>query len=118
MGRPFENPEIAKAVCRACGPQFEAIPAMAAHSGLTWSEMTALTRKRCDPKGAWVEVVDVATETAQGVVFKPQKLGYAALCTIEAPASEVLARHLAAMGNQSRQALVFTDDRGAPLRRA
>jgi hypothetical protein len=110
------SPEAISRLAEACG-QYRALVLMPFCSGLSFSEATALRRKHCDAKGGFVEVVDVAVETAGGVIFKAKKRGYAALAGIEAPADQALAKHLAAMADRSRQALVFTDEAGQPLRR-
>jgi hypothetical protein len=109
--------EVVCDLARAAGPKYHALVLLLRFSGLTWPWAVALTRRRCDPLGRWLELVDVAVETRSGVVIKAQKPGYAAVASLDAPVSSALADHLAATQGD-RNALVFTDDRGAPLGRA
>lgn len=111
------SPTTLEAVSRAMGPAYGAIPLVVRYSGLVFEQLAALTRRSCDPAGAWVSVEKVAVETSSGVAFKPLRRGYTVLCSLEAPASSALAAHLA-MLKGGRDALVFTDGQGRPLRRA
>jgi hypothetical protein len=104
-------------LAKAAGAKYQTLVLILRFSGLTWPWAVGLTRRRCDPLGRWLELVEVADEAPSGVVIKPQKPGYGAMCALEPPVSPALADHLAAMRGD-RYALVFTDDKGQPLRRA
>lgn len=118
--RPIATIAEVQALADAVPPRFRVLVLMAAWTSLRFGELAALTRADIDLLHGTVTVNKNRQRLDDGtsVVVKPKsKAGYRTV-SIPPPLLPDLEDHLAAYVGASRDAVVFTGDKGAPLDRS
>jgi len=101
------------------GPRYRALVLVAAYGGLQFGELTALRRRRVDLLRGRLTVAETLVDLNGELSFGPPKTK-SGRRTVPLPRRVVgeLAAHLQAHAGPDPDALVFTNTRGGPLRRA
>jgi integrase len=118
--RPVLTSAEVVTLARSMPPRFVALVLLATYASLRWGEVAALRRRDLDLEAATVMVTRALVETGAGrVSFGPPK-SRAGARVVAFPRTLVplLAAHLANHTGPDLDALVFTGERGAPLRRS
>jgi integrase len=107
------------ALADAIPPRFRALVLVAAYTGLRWGELAGLRVKRVDLLHGQITVAEQLLEVRGRLAFGPTKTG-AGLRTVTLPsvAAEALAEHLSLYAEAGPQGLVFSAERGGPIRRS
>jgi len=111
-------PQVA-ALADAVPDRYRALVVLAATSGLRWGELVGLTRSRVDLAAGTVRVDQAMIETADGKVTPGPPKSSAGRRTVNVPTPVLAAldAHLAAFVAADPEALLFTGERSAPVRR-
>lgn len=88
-----------------------------AYGGLRWGEACALRRGRCELLRSRLHVAESMSEIRGGFDFGPTKTYQRRTVVIPSFLRDLLAEHLARRVDDDSDALVFSTDRGQPLRR-
>jgi integrase len=107
------------ALADAIPRRFRALVLGAAYTGLRWGELAGLRVKRVDLLHRQITVAEQLLEVRGGLAFGPTKTG-AGLRTVTLPtvAAEALAEHLNVYAEAGSKGLVFSAERGGPIRRS
>ena len=99
--------------------RFRALVLVAAYTGLRWGELAGLRVKRVDLLHRQITVAEQLLEVRGRLAFGPPKTG-AGLRTVTLPtvAAEALAEHLSLYAEAGPDGLVFSAERGGPIRRS
>jgi integrase len=107
------------ALADAIEPRFRALVLLAAFSGLRFGELSALSRRRVDLGAGTITVNESAAELQDGtrLVGDPKTDKSRRTVNVPAQVAEVLTEHLERYVGPEADALVFTGEFGAPIRR-
>src|SRR4029450_11137153 len=107
------------ALADAIPRRFRALVLVAAYTGLRWGELAGLRVKRVDLLHRQITVAEQLLEVRGRLAFGPTKTG-ASLRTVTLPtvAAEALADHLGVYAEAGPDGLVFSAERGGPIRRS
>jgi hypothetical protein len=106
--------DTVEALARAVPARFYALVLLLRYTGLRWDEAVALRRRRCYVLEGSIEVAERAVVTASGVKFRPLTRDYGWV-SVRDGLKDALAAHLACFVPKDRNALVFSEESGAPL---
>ena len=96
--------------------RYRALVYLLAYGGLRWGEAVALRRERINVLRSRIEVKESVAETGTGLHYGPTKTYQARSVAIPAFLKEMLGAHLDEYVADEPDALVFTNETGAPVR--
>jgi integrase len=106
-------------LAESVGPRFRALILLGAYGGLRFGELAALRRKRLDLLRGRVTVAEALSDVNSRLAFGPPKTkGSRRVVTLPRRTVAEIEGHLDCFVAPQPDALVFTNSRGAPLRRS
>ena len=116
--RPVASVAQVYALADAVEPRFRALVLMAAFTGLRRGELLALTRERIDLLHQTVAVVEQRHDLPDGslLLAPPKTEAGRRVIALPPPLADELERHLSEYVRAEPGALVFTGEKGGPLR--
>jgi integrase len=103
----------------AIPPRFRALVLVAAYTGLRWGELAGLRVRRVDLLHHRITVAEQLLEVRGQLAVGPPKTGAGQrMVTLPTVAAEALAEHLGVNAEAGPDGLVFSAERGGPIRRS
>jgi integrase len=100
-------------------PRFRALVLVAAYTGLRWGELAGLRVRRVDLLHGRITVAEQLLEVRGRLAVGPPKTGAGQrMVTLPTVAAEALAEHLSIYAEAGPEGLVFSAERGGPIRRS
>jgi integrase len=114
------TPEQVDSLAEALPARYRALVVTAAYTGLRWGELAGVKVGRIDFLQRKIDVAEILTEVDGELTFGPPKTAKSRARVSFPPfLAEVLAAHVAAFPDpDGMRRLVFTSERGEPLRRS
>lgn len=100
--------------------RYRVLVLVATFGSLRWGEVTAIRRCDVDPATGVIQVRAAFAERSTGELVRGLPKSRAGLrsVTLPRPVAVILAEHLTSQGDKTPDALIFTGDKGAALRRS
>jgi integrase len=103
----------------AIPPRFRALVLVAAYTGLRWGDLAGLRVRRVDLLHHRITVAEQLLEVRGQLAVGPPKTGAGQrMVTLPTVAAEALAEHLGVYAEAGPDGLVFSAERGGPIRRS
>jgi integrase len=107
------------ALADAIPPRFRALVLVAAYTGLRWGELAGLRVRRVDLLHHRITVAEQLLEVRGQLAVGPTKtVAGQRTVTLPTVAAEALAEHLSVYAEAGPDGLVFSAERGGPIRRS
>lgn len=113
----FLTAEEVRRVAEVIDQPYDVLVYVLAYGGLRWGEACSLRRSRCELLRSRLHVAESMSEIRGGFDFGPTKTYQRRTVVIPAFLRDLLAEHLARNVGDDPETLVFTTNRGHPMRR-
>jgi integrase len=112
----FLAPEVVERIAAACAEPYDLLIRLLGGTGLRWGEAVALRRRSVDLPGRRLIVAESLAEVGGELTFGPTKSHAERTVPLTRSLAEALEAHLEERVDKSPDALVFTSEKGHPLR--
>jgi integrase len=112
----FLAPEVVERIAAACPGPYDLLIRLLVGTGLRWGEAVALRRRSIDPTRLLLIVTESLAEVGGELTFGPTKSHAERTVWLTRSLAKALQTHLDRRVGQAPDALVFTSEKGRPLR--